>query len=135
MRLTSWVNCAAAAFLEKTAKFSEARVATSDSVSDAPRCALCDRAGTTLTRHHLVPRARHRQKRTRKMHDRDARHETVDICRPCHSNLHAHLTEKQLADSYHTLEALREHPDVERFSKWIANKPPDLRVPMRRKKS
>ena len=77
---------------------------------------------------------RHRQSRTRKKHDRDARQETVDVCRPCHNNLHAHVSEKELADSYYTLELLRAHPDVDRFSKWIRNKPPGLRVPTRRAK-
>lgn len=109
-------------------------MATSDSAEGGAGCALCGRKGAELTRHHLVPRARHRQGRTRRKHDREARHETVDLCRPCHGNLHAHLSEKELADSYHTLEALRAHPEVARFSRWIRGKPAGLRVPIRRRK-
>ncbi len=107
-------------------------MARSDSADGTPGCALCGRRGLALTRHHLVPRARHRQGRTRRQHDRQARQETIDLCRPCHANLHAHLSEKELADTYHTLAALRAHPDIARFTRWIRRKPAGLRVPVRR---
>lgn len=97
-------------------------------------CALCGRTDIRTTRHHLVPRMRHRQKRTRRAFTREQRQQTVDLCVPCHGHIHAVLTEKQLADEYHTLEALRRHEEVRRFAEWIASKPVGLRVQTRRKR-
>jgi len=97
-------------------------------------CALCGRTDIRTTRHHLVPRMRHRQKRTQRAFTREQRQETVALCVPCHGHIHAVLTEKQLADEYHTLEALRRHDEIRRFAEWIASKPAGLRVRTRRKR-
>ncbi len=45
-------------------------------------CELCGRAAVDLTRHHLIPRTRHKNKRNKKMFDRQEIHQTVDLCRP-----------------------------------------------------
>lgn len=82
------------------------------------RCAICDRE-ETLTRHHLIPRTRHHNKRTKREFDRSI----AGICRPCHSQIHALLTEKQLERSYNTVDKLRAHPDVAKFAAWIARRP------------
>jgi hypothetical protein len=65
--------------------------------------------------------------RRRKM----ARHElkrrdpgsTVDLCRPCHGNVHASLSNGDLGRGYDSLEALSSHPDVRKFTDWVRNKP------------
>lgn len=92
------------------------------------RCALCKRADVRTTRHHLIPRMKHRTKRTRRLFDAERRHETVDLCRPCHSHIHATLSEKELADSYNTIEALTTHPEIRKFVSWVRTKPAALRV-------
>ncbi|MCB9852860.1 MAG: hypothetical protein H6819_07170 [Phycisphaerales bacterium] len=96
--------------------------------SSFQRCALCERTGVGTTRHHLIPRMKHRSRRTRRLHDLERRRETVDLCRPCHTQVHATLSEKQLADSFNTIEALISHPEIQRFVGWIRSKPADLRV-------
>jgi hypothetical protein len=88
------------------------------------QCQLCRRRVAELTTHHLIPRARHGNKRNRKQFDReDVRTRTIDVCRPCHKNIHAVLTNKELEREYNTLEALKSHPDIDRFIRWVASKP------------
>ncbi|MEJ7608914.1 MAG: hypothetical protein WKF37_22230 [Bryobacteraceae bacterium] len=82
-----------------------------------------------LTRHHLIPRTRHANKKNRKLFDRaDVRTRIADLCRSCHSFVHKVLSEKQLEQSYNTLEALRFHPEIAKFVDWIGKKPAGLRV-------
>ena len=45
------------------------------------------------------------------------------LCRPCHRNVHAVLDNKELEREYNALETLAAHPRVERFTRWIRNKP------------
>lgn len=93
------------------------------------RCELCGRAvgRERLTRHHLLPRAQTRRMRRRKMARRELKERdpgrTVDLCRPCHSNVHASLSNGDLGRGYYSLEALSTHPDVSRFTEWVRDKP------------
>lgn len=89
-------------------------------------CAICGRE-ETLTRHHLIPRTRHANKRNKRDFDRATVKQTVGICRPCHSQLHRLLTEKQLEREWNTVEKLRTHPELMKFADWIAAKPPGFR--------
>ncbi|MFL6541737.1 MAG: hypothetical protein ACJ8I9_01090 [Chthoniobacterales bacterium] len=91
------------------------------------RCAICDR-DETLTRHHLIPRTRHHNKRNKREFDRAVVKEVVGICRPCHSQIHAVLTEKELERDYSTMAKLRAHPEVAKFARWIVTKPRGFRV-------
>ncbi len=91
-------------------------------------CALCGRQGLPLTRHHLIPRMRHRNKRVRRNHGRDnLLGQTIGLCRPCHDHVHLTLSEKDLAEHYYTREALLKHPDIMRFCAWIATRPAGFR--------
>ncbi|SEP95228.1 hypothetical protein SAMN05421693_1127 [Ectothiorhodospira magna] len=86
-------------------------------------CQLCGRA-EVLTRHHLIPKTRHHNRRNKRLFDRaEVRTRVIWICRPCHSQIHRVLDEKTLEREYNTLEALRDHPDVRAFVQWIAGKP------------
>jgi len=99
---------------------------------DLNTCRLCGRRVSGLTTHHLIPKTRHRNKRNRRMFDReDVRTRTIEVCRPCHKNIHAVLDNKALEREYNTLEALRSHPDIRRFSDWVATKPADAHVTVR----
>lgn len=92
-------------------------------------CELCGRAGVEVTRHHLIPRTRHSNKKNRKLFDReDVRTRMADLCRPCHGFIHKVLTEKQLELDYNTVERLRRQPEIARFVEWIQSKPSGLRV-------
>jgi ribosome maturation factor RimP len=95
-------------------------------------CELCGREVQRLTRHHLVPRTRHKNKRNKKTFDRREVHFTVGLCSPCHRHIHAVLDNKELEREYNTLEVLRSHPDVERFVAWVSKKPHGTRASARR---
>ncbi|HZH28153.1 MAG TPA: HNH endonuclease [Azospirillaceae bacterium] len=70
-------------------------------------------AGPSVEAHHLVPRTYGGKV-------------TVDIHRVCHRKIHAELSERELRDLYHTVEALRAHPAISAFVKWVARKPPEF---------
>lgn len=57
------------------------------------------------------------------------------LCRPCHSQVHAVLDNSQLVLAYHTIDALKTHPELAKFAAWIANKPAGLKVSIRRAQS
>ncbi|BAM02965.1 hypothetical protein [Phycisphaera mikurensis] len=96
-------------------------------------CALCGRAGVPLTKHHLVPRATHGRARIKREHAGvDLKHATAPLCRPCHRTVHATLSERELAERYHTVEALRSHPALARFARFAAKQDPHRRVAVRK---
>ena len=87
-------------------------------------CELCGRAGLALTRHHLIPRTRHTNQRAKRQTTREERQQVALLCQPCHHQIHALLTEKQLEREFNTLALLAAHPAVARFVDWIRDKPP-----------
>ena len=98
-------------------------------------CELCRRPATPLTRHHLLPRSRHNKPRFERHFSRQEGRERIALlCRACHSCVHSVLTEKQLEQQYNTLEALRAHEEIARFTAWLASKPPGFQPLSRRPK-
>ncbi len=78
-----------------------------------PDCPLCGRpllAGPSVDEHHLVPKSK--GGKTKAL-----------VHRICHRKIHATLSERELACSYNNWAALRTHPDIAVFLKWVANKP------------
>jgi len=75
-------------------------------------CPLCARPvpQSLQDAHHLVPRS-HGGKHTEVLH------------RICHQQIHAPLTEVELAKHYHTIEALLAHPGIASFVAWVRTKP------------
>jgi hypothetical protein len=90
----------------------------------AGKCELCRRPVRELTRHHLIPRSRHKKKRAKKGFDRREMEGRIALlCRPCHGNVHAVFENKDLEREYNTVDALAQHPGVHRFTRWIQKKP------------
>jgi len=93
------------------------------------RCGLCGRllGEDLLTRHHLLPRSRARKmkRRTKGRQELKRRNpaRTVSLCGPCHRNVHVCIGNADLARGYDSVEALREHPGVRRFTQWVQDKP------------
>ena len=48
---------------------------------------------------------------------------TVALCGPCHRNVHVSIGNKDLERGYDSVEALRDHPGVRRFTEWVKDKP------------
>jgi len=105
-------------------------------MSGLSRCELCGRQVAIVTKHHLIPRTRHKNKRNKKNFDRDEIHSRVLwLCSPCHKNVHAVLTEKELENTYNTVELLAEHPEISKFTDWIKTKPDGTTVRVHASKS
>jgi hypothetical protein len=76
-------------------------------------CPLCDRElprDVSVDEHHLTPRSLGGK-------DKFCMH------RICHRKIHATFSEKELAHSFNTWEALRAHEDMQTFIAWVAKKP------------
>ncbi|MEJ1991119.1 MAG: HNH endonuclease [Maritimibacter sp.] len=84
-------------------------------ISSDPICALCGRPvppDVPQSRHHLIPRSRGGKGS-----------KTILLHHICHKEIHATLTESELARHYNRPERLRAHPRLERFVQWVANRP------------
>lgn len=96
-------------------------------------CELCGRNEVSLTRHHLIPRARHNKARTRRNFSRDEMvSEIAMLCRPCHSQVHRLFANHELAAYYHTIERLQAHREVQKFILWVKKRPANLKVRVKR---
>lgn len=87
-----------------------------ETASADPVCPLCGRPippGAKQSLHHLVPKLKGGK-----------RGPTVRVHQICHNEIHATLTEAELARDYATIEALRTHPRLARFIAWVAHKDP-----------
>ena len=88
-------------------------------MSDSPpTCPLCRRPIPPEARqslHHLIPRLKGGKGGP-----------TVLLHTLCHKEIHATLTEAELAREFATVEALRAHPRLARFVAWVARRPPDF---------
>ncbi len=83
--------------------------------SEIPICPLCARPIPPEARqslHHLVPKLRGGKGGP-----------TVLLHQICHNEIHATLTEAELARNYATIEALRAHPRIAKFITWVAKRP------------
>ena len=81
------------------------------------RCALCGHtyARSELTKHHLVPKSR-------------GGRETELICRPCHGQIHAVYTEKELEAEFDTIDALRAAPRLAAWMRFIRRRKPTGKI-------
>lgn len=87
-------------------------------MEDAPTCPLCGRPippAAPQSRHHLVPRLRGGKGGA-----------VVLLHTICHKEIHAVLTEAELARGFNTVEALRAHPRLAKFIRWVAKRPPEF---------
>lgn len=78
-------------------------------------CPLCSRKDLpVLSDHHLTPKSRGGKI-------------TLPICQDCHRSIHAFFTNKELEDTYHTVEALLSHEKFAKHIKWLSKRDPSLR--------
>lgn len=76
-----------------------------------PECELCERIVEETTRHHLIPKNRKESP-------------TVDLCRPCHDQVHAVFTHHELKQRYDTLEKLKAADEMRKFVRWVRKADP-----------
>jgi len=97
------------------------------SVETYPVCPLCERVippGVPQNLHHLIPKLKGGKGGP-----------TVLLHVICHKEIHASLSEAELARDYSTIEALRAHPRINKFVKWVQKRPPEFnsRTPGKRR--
>lgn len=93
-----------------------------------PVCPLCDRVippDARQSQHHLIPKLKGGKGGA-----------TVLLHQICHNEIHATLTEAELAQRYHSVEALRGHPRLAKFIAWVGKRPAGFhsKTPGRRRK-
>lgn len=72
-------------------------------------CQLCNRDFEKLTRHHLVPKVRGGSKG-----------DVIMVCLSCKDMIHRLIPNKELERKYNTLGALKNHPKIRKYVKWIS---------------
>lgn len=90
-------------------------------LDDVVICPLCEREIPPSQRdaHHLVPKSK-------------GGRQTQFLHRVCHRQVHALLTETELASQYASVEALLAHPELQTFVTWVKNKPAQFFAPARK---
>lgn len=85
------------------------------SVTQNTDCPLCGRplGLVNVDKHHLIPKSQ-------------GGVDKFEIHRICHRKIHATFTEKELARTYNTWEALRTHYMIQAFIVWVAKKASDF---------
>jgi 5-methylcytosine-specific restriction enzyme A len=85
-------------------------------MSETSTCQLCGRdvPRGMITLHHLRPRQKGGMAEDR-----------TPLCRPCHKQLHATFSNKDLARHFTTIEALRAAESLQPFLGWIRKQKPD----------
>ncbi|MAY85428.1 MAG: HNH endonuclease [Pseudooceanicola sp.] len=96
-------------------------------MSEFPTCPLCGRPippDVPQSQHHLIPKLRGGKGGP-----------VVLLHHICHREIHATLSETELARDYATVEALRDHPRLDRFIRWVRKRPPGFnsRIPGKRR--
>lgn len=80
-------------------------------------CELCEREGLETTEHHLTPKE-----------EGGTHMPTAYLCVPCHTQIHALYTNKELATRLNTIEKLKADELVSKFINWIQKQPPTASV-------
>lgn len=87
-----------------------------EDAEEYPVCPLCGRVIPPDVRqslHHLVPRLKGGKGGP-----------VVRLHQICHAEIHATLTEAELARDFDTVEKLKAHPRIAAFAAWVAKRPP-----------
>lgn len=86
------------------------------------KCPICGREeGGQMQIHHLLPRTF--RSRTSDVHLKDNK---IIIHKMCHQKIHATFSEHELFVMYRDVDTIINHPEMQKFVKWIGKKPIDF---------
>jgi len=87
-------------------------------------CPLCQRLMPTgsYNEHHLIPATFKGR-------------ETIQLHKICHNAIHMNISNHDLKNYYNTIDELLNHPEIQKFVKWIMKKPPEFYKGHKRSKS
>lgn len=87
-------------------------------------CELCEREVNKITQHHLTPR---------EVGGRFL--DTANLCIPCHKQIHALYTNRDLALRLNSISRLRDDEKIARYLKFIRKQPGDAHVSIKKSKA
>ena len=96
------------------------------------RCQMCERE-LKLTKHHLIPLTRHKNKKIKARFSKEELQQLILLCRECHNQIHALISEKDMAETHFTLKSLLHHEGVARFVQWVKKHQPVSKIRTARK--
>jgi len=85
---------------------------------DHPLCPICARPlipGPSVNEHHFIPKS-----------FKGGETQTLHVV--CHSKIHSIWSERELLNEYNNPARVREHPEMQKFIRWIAKKHPEYRT-------
>lgn len=99
------------------------KIPTLKDLKEAPPlvCPICERPNYFPSDHHMVPKSRGGKT-------------TETICEDCHKAIHAHFTNKELEETYHTPEALLSHEGFAKQIKFLSKQDPGGRTKTKKNK-
>ena len=77
-------------------------------------CPICGREmieGTSVNKHHFYPKCKGGK-------------ESEFLHKICHRKIHSVFTETELSKVYNNAESIKEHPEIQKFIKWVSKKDP-----------
>ncbi len=80
----------------------------------------CCRRNALLTYHHLIPRKLHRRNRFKKNYTREQLNQGIEVCRQCHSGIHARYDEMTLCQNFSEPAAILSDPELSKFFEWVS---------------
>lgn len=97
-------------------------------------CELCGRGPVKLTKHHLIPKSKHRKKRVaREYGPSECKTRIGRFCGACHGQVHRLHSNGKLERDLNTIAKLQADPEVAKYLEWIRSKPVSF-VPKKKKK-
>lgn len=87
---------------------------SSEEMKEIGICPICERImikDLFVDRHHFLPKCRG---------GKDSEY----VHKICHNKIHSIWTEKELEQEYHDPEKVRNHPEMQKFIKWVSKKDP-----------
>ncbi|UOE93125.1 MULTISPECIES: HNH endonuclease [Bacillaceae] len=87
-------------------------------------CELCLRTDIEQTVHHLIPRE-----------EGGALLEKAMLCIPCHKQIHALYSNRELAIRLHTIEALQADEKIQSYLRWIKKQPSTVLTKVKKSKT